>query len=422
MTSLLLTLKLGWRNLWRNPRRSLITTGAFAAAYAFVIAEVGILEGLKFQLLGNGTLLLLGHLQIHAQTYLPDRGLYDTIGGEDGIDVAALLSELEHRSESVRATPRVQAFGLVSLGDHSAGAELLGIDPRREVRVTTLIPREMSGRLGETGSRFMLLGDVLARELGARPGDEVAVVTQAADGSLGNNLFTIAATVHTGLSHLDRSLAVMHLGDLQALLSLGPRRIHEIAVVTGDVTAADSVTRQLNRSGLLPRGSAARSWGDLSPQLKDYVSLTEGMNGLVIFLVALFAGFGVLNTMMMAVFERTREIGMLQALGTGPSVIVTSILAESIILAAVGTAAGFGLGALLMRFLVERGIDLSRWVGELSMIGTRFDPVLHGAWAVRPIGYAAAGLVAAAAVAALIPARRAVRMNPVVALTAPTEG
>ncbi len=418
----LLALKLGWRNLWRNPRRSLITTGAFAAAYAFLIGEVGILEGVKFQLLRNGTLLLLGHIQIHDDAYLPDRSLYDTIGGSDGVDVAGLLSELERRSNIVHAAPRVQAFGLVSLGEHSAGAELMGIDPEREARVTTLIPPALSDRLGRNRSRYILLGDVLARELRARSGDEIAVVTQAADGTLGNDLFTMAGTVHTGLSHLDRSLAVLHLGDLQALLALGPRRIHEIVSVTADVTAADRVTHELNRSGLLPRGSSARSWGDLSPQLKDYVSLTEGMNGLVIFLVALFAGFGVLNTMMMAVFERTREIGMLQALGTRPFVIVTSILAESITLAAVGTGAGFGFGALLMRVLVVRGIDLSRWVGELSMVGTRFDPVLHGAWAGRPIAFAAVGLVVAAAVAALVPARRAVRMNPVVALTAPTEG
>jgi maltooligosyltrehalose trehalohydrolase len=177
---------------------------------------------------------------------------------------------------------------------------------------------------------------------------------------------------------------------------------------------------ELNKSGVLPRNSSAQSWGQLAPQLKDYVGLSESLDGFLIFLVAFFSSLGVLNTMMMAVFERTHEIGMLGALGTRPIVIVTSIVLESLSLASLGLTAGFGLGTLLMLYLTRRGLDLSHWIGELSILGARMDPVLKGSWAWNQVLWSALALGAASLIAALIPARKAAWMKPVEALQAPT--
>jgi ABC-type lipoprotein release transport system permease subunit len=288
--------------------------------------------------------------------------------------------------------------------------------------VSALLETVESGSLDRLQPKGLLLGHTLARELGARTGDEVAVVTQAADGSLGNDLFHVAGILRTGLRNLDQSLAVAYIDDLQALLALPPERIHEVALLIGDAKAADLVASQLTSSGILPQNAVAQGWGDLSPQLKDYLNLSEGFSAFIIFLVALFAAFGVLNTMMMAVFERTREIGMLGSLGTAPLLILVSILLEGLCLAAVGLVAGFGLGSLIMADLISRGWDLSRWIGEMSMIDTRMDPVLQGAWAWDHVISAGLGLVLATLLAAFFPARRAAWMNPVEALTAPTEG
>jgi ABC-type lipoprotein release transport system permease subunit len=423
MRTFSLVVRLGWRNLWRNPRRSLITLAAIAAALAFLIGLIGLMEGLKDQLIGNGTLLLSGHVQIHDRAYLPDRDLNDTIGLDAGVDLEKLLTQFRDDPRIEGASPRLYGFGLLSTGPYSAGAQILGIDPLAESGVTMLLKGVREGRSRmASGSRTLILGQTLADELRAQVGKQVAVVTQAADGTMGNDLFQVVGILRTGLSYLDRSLVLMHISDLQGLLALAPSRVHEIACRTVNPLAAEAVCADLNRSGKLPVHSVAQSWGELMPQLKDYLNLSESSNAFMIFLVALFAAFGVLNTTMMSVFERTREIGMLGSMGMRPSLILLTILLESLFLAALGLLIGLGIGILVMAYLTSHGLDLSRWIGEVSMLGARMDPVLKGVWVWRQVLQAGAGLTVASLLAAFLPARRVAWMEPVEALSAPAEG
>ncbi len=298
----------------------------------------------------------------------------------------------------------------------------MGVDPQVESTVSSFLSELQAGALDDSVERSLLLGDVLARELEASSGSQVAIVTQAADGSLGNDLFLVSGILHTGLSYLDRSLAVLYLADLQELLALRPDEVHEIAVKIGDPMAADAFAAQLNASENWPATTVARSWGELAPQLRDYVGLAQGMYGFIILIIGLFTATGVLNTMMMSVFERTREIGLVSALGMRPLLIVSSILLESLFLGILGLIGGFGLGAWGMSYLTTQGLDLRRWMGELSMLGTRMDPILKASWGWDYVFWSALGLLLATLLAALFPAVKAARLNPVQALSAPAEG
>ena len=418
----MIVLRLGWRNLWRNPRRSLITISAVGCGYAFLIVLIGLTIGIAGQMLKNGTGLLMGGLQLHHSAYLPERSLYDTIGSDEGSELAGVLHLLALYPELADRSPRVYGFGLLSTGEDSAGARLMGVDPQVERRVSSFLSGLQVGALDDSVERSLLLGDVLARELEASIGSQVAIVTQAADGSLGNDLFLVSGILHTGLSYLDRSLAVLYLEDLQELLALGPDEVHEIAVRIEDPMDADGFAAQLNASEELPANIVARSWGELAPQLKEYVSLAQGMYGFIILIIGLFTGMGVLNTMMMAVFERSREIGLVHALGMRPLLIVSSILLESLFLGILGLIGGFGLGSWGMSYLSTQGLDLSRWMGELSMLETRMDPVLKASWGWDYVLWSALGLLLAVLLAALFPAVKAARLNPVQALSAPVEG
>jgi ABC-type lipoprotein release transport system permease subunit len=418
----MLVLRLGWRNLWRNPRRSLITISAVGCGYAILIVLIGLTVGMAGQMLKNGTRLLMGDLQLHHSAYLPERSLYDTIGSDEDGELDEVLQQLGHYPELVERSPRVYGFGLLSTGEHSAAARLMGVDPQVETGVTTFLAGLQTGALDDSVERSLLLGDVLAQELETTIGSEVAIVTQAADGSLGNDLFLVSGILHTGLSYLDRSLAVLYLEDLQELLALGSDEVHEIAVRIDDPMAADGFAAQLNASENWPANTLAQSWGDLAPQLRDYVSLAQGMYGFIILIIGLFTAVGVLNTMMMAVFERSREIGLVSALGMRPILIVSSILLESLFLGILGLIGGFGLGAWGMSYLTTQGLDLSRWMGELSMLGTRMDPILKASWGWDYVFWSATGLLLATFLAALFPAVKAARLNPVEALSAPVEG
>ncbi|MFB3906249.1 MAG: ABC transporter permease [Acidobacteriota bacterium] len=412
----MIVVRLGWRNLWRNSRRSLITVAGIAFAFAFTIALIGLGRGLVVQLLKNGTELMVGHVQLHDHDYLPDRDLYETIGNQEGCDWQQLIARMNRNREVVAVAPRVFGFGLVSTGEQSAGAQMIGVDPVAEAELSRLVARDMLARL-KPGS--VLLGATLALELRAREGDEIAAVTQAADGTLGNDLFTVAGIVKTGMAYLDRSVAFMRIDDLQRLLALEPSRIHEIALRLNDPVIAPEFSRQISRMSGLPDGVSVQSWRQLLPQLNDYLGLTGGANAFIIGLVVIFVSFGILNTMMMATFERIREIGMLNAFGMRPALVLSTFLFEAIFLALLGLAAGFGLGALMMRYLSLYGLDLTRWTGQMSMLQTRVDPVLKAAWNWDAVAGAAISLCVATVIAAYLPARKAVRVDPVEALRAP---
>jgi ABC-type lipoprotein release transport system permease subunit len=415
-----LILRLGWRNLWRNPRRSTLSIAAVAVAFAVLLTVESLGEGMAWQMLDNGTRLLLGHLQVHDGAYLPARGLHDTLGGEGGTDVTALTRSVEGTSGVVAAAPRVFGFGLLSTGPRSAGAQLLGVDAAREARVTRLLDALVAGAgLGGAPPNAVLLGATLAEELGARVGDEVAVVTQAADGSIGNELLTVRGLFRTGLATIDRSLALMAMADLQALMALGERRIHEVAAVVADPRRAEAVATDLAAAGTLPLGTRVKPWPALAPALVEYLRLLRGWSWVMVLIVGVFAALGVANTMLMAVFERTHEIGMLASLGLRPRQVLFMVLAESVCLTAVGLAAGLGLGGLGMAYMTWHGWDLSRWAAGLTIAGVLIDPVLRGVFTWTSTPRIAGMLAAIMVLAALLPAVRAARLRPVEALAAP---
>ncbi len=413
----MLAVRLGWRNLFRNPRRSLISISAVASALVFLAFMLAMARGLGDQMLENGTSLLLGHVQLHHPDYLPDRSLYDTLGGRSGID-PALSAELVRRPGVAGAAPRVYGFALLSTGEHSAGSQLIGVEPEREGGVSRLLECVRSGEPPAPGAGGGIwLGQGLARELRAELGSEVAAVTQAADGSLGNELYRVRGLLRTGLTPLDNSLALLHLSDLQQLLALPPERVHEIALRLDEVQESARIAAALNEGGL-PAGVEALGWAELSPQLSDYLRILDGAYGFLIGFVGLFAALGILNTMLMAVFERTQEIGTVGALGMRPSAIVVTILCESLFLALAGIALGLVLSWLLMIPLESQGLDLSRWMGEISVQNSFIDPVLRFRLLPEQLFWSAAGLVLAALAAALLPAMRAARMDPARALGA----
>jgi len=418
----MIILKLAWRNLWRNSKRSWITISAIGTAYIFLMAMSGLIGGLSTQMLGNGTELLVGHAQIHDADYLPNRSIYDWLS-EEPIDLQLLTAELEDQPGVVAVAPRVYGFALLSTGERSFGAQIIGIRPNGEGQVSRILDHVIKGGLSADGpQREIVVGKTLATSLGVSAGDEVAVVSQAADGTIGNDLFRVTGIVDVGIAHLNRMLAIAHIDDIQELLALEAWQVHEIVLRTGSPQSAPGVCDAINSSGVLPSGGIAESWAELLPQLKEYLRLAEGMGWFMISLVGLFAAFGTLNTMMMAVFERTREVGNLSAMGVGPRQILTAFLAESLFLGIAGLVAGFVAGGILLYYLSTVGLDLTRWMGEITIVNSRVDPVLRAEWMWGEIVWAAAGLMVAVLLATIIPAVRAARLDPVEALQAPTEG
>src|SRR5208282_1127051 len=263
----------------------------------------------------------------------------------------------------------------------------------------------------------VVIGDKLASTIGIDVGSEIVLLTQAADGSMGNDVYTVVGIFHSGLDAVDRSLVLMSLFSLQDLLHLAPARIHEVGIKLNDITAATTVAAALDLQLGKTIPVRVMAWPELAPELANYVQFNRGVTFVLFFIFFLLAVIGIMNTMLMAVFERTRELGMLMALGMRPAQIIGLIMAEAAGLAAASLLVGGAIGAPFLWFLQEHGLDLGGATGEVvSVAGVVVGHLWYGRQDFPAYAQAAVGLAATAMVSALYPAWRAAHFRPTEAI------
>ena len=405
--------RIGWRNLGRNRKRTVLTSLGLAVGYIAVVFMVGWAEGISAELIENSTSLVSGQIEVHNAEYRPERSLYDTIGGREGTDVEALLREITGDEAVLAAAPRAYAGGLVSSGEATSAGSLMGIDPEREVALTRFLDPLVEGRLPAAGANELVVGEEMARQLEVAVGDELVVVASAADGSMANDLYTIAGIYSTGLVEFDAGTAVMPLADLQTLVVLDPGRIHEIAVATADPAAAGATAVRLTASlGAAERGIAVAPWPELNPVLAEYISLADSLYWIFIVVIFAMASFGIANTMLMATFERRREFAVMLALGSSPGSIVGSVLYEALAIGLVSLALGAAVTAPLMTWFYAAPPSLEWLYGNVTLQGALLTPTLRIGINVPAWTWATVGLILTALLAAFYPAVRAARVPP----------
>jgi ABC-type lipoprotein release transport system permease subunit len=411
-----LLVRIAWRNIWRQPRRTLITVGAMGVGVAACLAMIAFVDGIYAQAFTRMVNEGIGHVQVHDPAFIEQRSLGDVIEGGDEV-----LAGVKALPGAVVVSGRAFGYALLSTDDapgrpqRSGGAQLVGVTPAAEASLSRVDRKIESGRyLGEEAGDEIVLGAGLAESLRARLGDEVVAVTQAADGSLGNELFKVVGVFRTGNVIVDRNGAYVHIDDLRSLLVLGDD-LHEIAVVGQD--AGDVTALQADVERLAPDGLTVRGWRAVNPMVAQMLSFQDVGNGLLLLIVFSVAALGVLNTMLMSVLERTRELGVMGALGLKPRQIVGLVMLETLALVAVAGAGGTALGLALDAYLVVYGIDLSGVMSSgFSFGGTSFSPVLKGAFRVAGVVQTLGGLVVISLLASLWPALRAARLAPVAAM------
>jgi putative ABC transport system permease protein len=411
--------QLAWRNLWRNPRRTFIAMAAIALGYTMLLFVACLMAGLRWQMIENGTRLVLSEIQVHAPGYLPSRSIQKTVGRGKGTDVGALLAAITADPRVYAAAPRVYGYGLASASHgSSAGVALMGVAPDQEPKVTVLNTQIVKGGyLIKRMPNRVVVGDKLAGVIGVDVGSEIVLLTQAADGSMGNDLYTVGGIFHTGLDVMDRNLVLMPLSSLQDLLHLTPTRIHEVGIKLYNITEATTVASSLGARLSKTEPVQVSAWPELAPELANYVQFNHGVT-LVLFLIFfLLAVIGIMNTMLMAVFERTRELGMLMALGMRPVQVISLIMAEAAGLAAASLVLGAAIGAPLLWYLQEHGLDLGGATGEVvSVAGVVVGHLWYGRQDFSAYAQAAVGLAVTALVSALYPAWRAAHFRPTEAI------
>ncbi len=395
-----------WRNLWRNKQRTIITIAAISLNTAILIISYALMDGMIKHTVNNMTNMVVGEAQIHGKGYRDDRSFYKSLPNPEQLIQSA-------GNQNIGAAPRSYGYGLISVGTKSAGAMFWGINPDIEMNVFDLPKQIQHGQyLSIEAEKGLVLGKKLTRSLNAGVGSEIIVVVQAADGSLGNDLYTVTGILKTAGDSIDRSMAIMHKDDFRDLFVSGGR-IHEIALNTkGKLETCELAERMRPDEG----EGELRTWRELLPMLSDMVNIFDVVIWIFGAIFFLAAGLGVMNTMLMATYERIREFGIQKALGTSPLRIVGNMAAEAFVLSLFSAVLGTFFGLIGSYYLQEVGIDTSMFAGTFSFSGIAFDPVWRAVISAQGVIFPVLVMCITCTAASLYPAIIAARLDPVKAI------
>lgn len=343
-----LTWVMAWRNLWRNRRRTWLTVGGIAFATLLVSMSMALQGGSYTAMITASTGFYLGQAQINHVDFEVDEKLEQTVVG-----ATELVRELD-QVPGLQVAPRAQAFALASVGERSFGALAVGVDFAAEQRVVSFFDTLEEGTL-PVAADDVVIGRAMARNLGAGPGDEMVLLGTAKGGGIGALALNVSGIFDSGQIELDRSMVFTHLATVQNGFSLGDE-VHAVVLGFDDI---DGVAQGLvELEPLVPAGATLRSWEELLPEVVQGIELDRVSASLFYGVILVLVTFSVVNTFIMIVFERTREFGMLLALGTRPGVIIGQVMVEALMMWVVGAATGLLLSGIVLGWAGASGIPL----------------------------------------------------------------
>jgi len=401
-----LTWRLAWRNLWRNPRRTWLTAGGIAFASLLVTLSMSLQQGSYDAMVSSATGFYLGQAQINHVLYEEEGKLEQTVAPAD---------ELRRSLEQVpglHVAPRAQVFALASVGQRSFGAAVVGVDFEVEQKLVSFFDRVTQGRL-PVDEGEVLVGEALARNLGAQLGDELVLLGTGKEGGIGALALTIAGLYDSGRPELDRSLVFTHLASVQNGFGLGDE-VHAMVLGFDEIEALAPNLPRLSRG--LPDNAELRTWQQLLPEVVQSIELDRISAVLFYGSILVLVTFSVVNTFIMIIFERTREFGMLLALGTRPGIIMRQVQAEALMMWLVGTAIGLLLSNLLVGWAAVQGIPL----GMMEEMAAQYymPSRLYPAISLYAMSLAPLVLLVGTQLAAFFVTLRVRRLKPVEALRA----
>ena len=396
-----LLLQLSWRNIWRHRRRNAILLSAIAVAVTGVMLLNMMMRGMQQDMLNTAIENLTGHVKILEPGYLDDPGIERGFKAVEGWQNAL--------PDDARGwATRIRVPAVVMSERETRGIQLVGVDPIRE-SISFLGNAEVAGeRLAGSEDSRILVGGLLAEALGTAAGRRLVLVTQGADGRTREAGFRIAGIYRAEIAGLERAFVFTGLAALQRLL--GTDGITEISIrLDGEDREEAAVAALAERF----QDQTVMSWRQLEPQAASMVEVSEVAIYIMAVIVMGALVFGLVNTLVTAVMERLRELGMLRAIGMRPRAVVAQVVAESTVIMAIGVAAGLLLAGIVFAVVAD-GIDLTAFDDSLASFGMRptFVPVFD----IRDVVAVVAISLGLGILASFYPARRAVKIKPLEAL------
>ncbi len=397
---------LAWRNLWRNHRRTTIMLAAITVGVWAMIFMTALMRGMVDDMLLNGIRSLPGEVQIHHPLYRDDPSINNSIPAPSG----ELLDALQI-PEVVAWTSRVRVSGVIQSERDSRGIVLLGVEPASEIAVSFDSDSIIEGRfLEDSNDRGLVIGAKMAEHLETRLGKRVVVMSQDPDNNIADRGFRVVGIYKAKLASLEETFVYAGRDTIQKLLNL-ENMVSEIAITGEDYRNVETWYPQIKKAA----GESVDTlpWYEANAYLGSMMAMMDGFVLVWIIVIFLALSFGLVNTLVMAVFERIREIGLMQALGMRPTMILYQILLESFLLLFIGLLIGNVL-AVATIIPLQSGIDISAVAKGMEMMGS--SSMLYPALKIEDIVLANVIVIILGLLTSILPAWHAASYDPIKAL------
>jgi ABC-type lipoprotein release transport system permease subunit len=400
---------MAWRNLWRHRRRTLIVVLAIGLTMAMMMMYDGLMAGFEQAIYGNAIKVLGGNIQIYAEGYHDKPNQTPLLPLPDEMQV---VSAAESAPQAVMASRRINTSGLASNREGAFGVSIIGIEPDKEQPISVIAQNIAAGRyLTADDQDVLFIGKGLAEAMDIGVGDRITLVGRSTHNQTRQRTMTIAGIFDIGMPDIEKRTVYMSLNEAENLYDMNGAA-SEVMLILKQIGQERRVIKALKAS--LP-GYVIDSWQTSFPDLESAVGRKNSVMNIFSIIILVIAGIGILNLLLMAVYERTREIGLLGALGLKPRQITTLFLLEGTLMGLVGVVFGVALGLAINALLSRVGFDYSQF-SSLTEYTALISGKVYSTLGLERIVQRTVTVLIIATLAALYPAREAAKKEPAEAL------
>jgi len=405
--------KIAFRNLLRQKRRSFLTALSMIIGFILLSLSFAFGEGGYGYIIEMFTHSHTGHIQIHKKGYLERPNIYKSFGyGEPLQKILRTIPKIKAEA------PRIYCGAIAFIDQKSSGAGIIGVDPLKESRLSTLVEKVGQGKFLEPSSieephNQIIIGNGLARILRATVGSEVAMVSQGADGSIANDLFTVVGILKKEVDSTDRNNCYIHIYKAREFMAMDDK-VHEVALILPSHKDSREITELIQKKLAAAQldGYEVHPWEMVEELFHRSMEADKKGNWVFLFIIGLIVALGVLNTVLMSILERTREFGVMRAMGTRPSQIFFQIVMETLFLSLLATFTGAICSIPVILPFAVYGLPIveSMTIGGIEITSFRAGFVPEAFWIPFTV------IVSTTTLVSLIPAIYAARIKPVDAM------
>jgi ABC-type lipoprotein release transport system permease subunit len=408
---------MAWRNIWRHRRRTIITLSSIAIGFGLAVLSIGIGDGSHNSMIRNAIKMGEGHLTVQPRGYLEAPANYKYIANGN-----ALMEQIAGLNISGSVQPRISLQVLASTANNSVGAAIEGLSAQHDPRAQMLRPMLIEGEWLRAGDeRGLVIGDGMARKLKAKLGSKIVIMAGKQGGDSQAQLGRVRGIFDSHMNELDDFLILSDLRFAQHFLAgegadttQGP--VTRLAIFL-DNDEQMALWKERLHEGIERTDLVALDWREMMPQLVQFIVIDDAGNYVFLMLILMLVVFGIVNTVLMSVLERTREFGLLRALGMSRYHLLKLVFCESLLLSLLAVVIGWLVGGSLHLWFSRHGIDFSAMMAEgTSIMGTFMDPVVYTELSADRVIQLTAIIFIATLASGIYPAMKAARVTPVEAL------